>query len=212
MPRKYKRARKRYRNFTPNYGPKKEVKFYDETNTNGFAPANLAGTIWSSSLVNIPEGTEPSQRIGRKVHITGIGLSYFMILGATAVAADTSDNLRIILYQDRQANGAAAIPGVIIEPPVTLLAYRNLIQQNRFKILSDKTYALNMTTGTGVTNDFGSWSKVERVFVRVNEPVHFSNSTGNDAAIASVNFGILVISSNAAATMTIQSRVRYMDM
>ena len=190
-----------------------EQKFYDELNVNGGNPADPTGTIWSTSLINILEGTSPSQRIGRKITVRGIGLKILINLPQSATASAAWDGYRIILYHDKQANGATATAAQILDstPSVNILSYRNLSNVNRFRILYDKNFEVNATNAGGSVYVAGQLQLLPKVWVNVNVPIEYSGSTGNISEIRSHNFGILVISSNSVATMLIQSRVRYTD-
>lgn len=191
----------------------KEVKFYDETNTNGFAAFSTSGTILSNSLNNIPNGIDLSQRIGRKITVVGLGLTYTMEMPVTAVAADTVDNLRIIVYLDKQANGAAAGPADILQGPVTIGSYRNLTNVNRFRVLSDEIFHLQCKAGAAAAPTvFGVEGIVRKVWMDLNVPIQFSGLIGSEADIRSNNLGILVVSSNFQATMQCNSRLRFTDM
>lgn len=195
------------------YGTHGEVKFYDELNINGNNPAANDGTIWSGSLVNIIEGTSPSERIGRKITVTGVGLKIVLNLPQAATAAAAFDGVRIILYHDKQANGATATAAQLLDstPSVSIVSYRNLSNINRFRFLYDKKFVITAQNSGGSVYVAGQTQKLINVWANLNVPVEYSGSTGNISEIRSHNFGILVIADNSQATLVINSRVRYTD-
>lgn len=215
---KRRQGRKRRRSFKrakgPSYRETREVKFIDNTTANGFAPASLSGTIWADTIVGILGGTLQNQRIGRKVHVTGIGMSIFISLDETVNAIKTTDQMRIVCYQDKQSNGNAAVPIELyrnqLGPITTIVSYRNLEFVERFRILSDKTYSLQ-----SAASDAGTYARdslIDRIWIPANIPVIYSGTGMDILDVQTNNIGIIVYSSNVAATMTIQTRVRYTDM
>lgn len=196
------------------YGTHGELKFYDELNINFSSAPETTGTIWSSSLINIVQGTGESQRIGRKVTVSGIGLHWTANLQVQSEAQFASDTYRVILYQDKQTNGTAAVPSDLLEAPVSILSFRNLANSNRFRILYDKNFEINAKTGGETASVFttGQITAIPKMWVATNVACEFSGTTGNISEIRSNNFGILVLSTNQRVTLFIQSRVRYTDM
>ncbi len=88
-------------------GVKPELKFHDV----GIIDAAIAGTgtIVEDSCLTIPEGTTESTRIGRKITVHQIGWRFAITKIAEATAAnDTSCVVRLLVYLDKQTNGAAA--------------------------------------------------------------------------------------------------------
>lgn len=201
------------------YGTKthaKETKFVDEINDLSDQPVSINGNILAVSIVNgIISGTSESQRIGRRIHVTGIGLTFRMRLGPNVQASDASDHMRVMLYLDKQCNGAAATVDDILEGTDTapiLLSYRELENVNRFRILHDKTYSLHSNAATESTlGGFGRFEVVRKVWVNVDYPVEYTGPGPAITAIRSNNFGILVITLNGISNIKCSSRVRYTD-
>lgn len=203
----YQRTVGYYGRFAPSGG---ERKFFDTTRATQTVAAT--GTIMNLSLNLIPQGTTESTRIGRKCVIRALNLrGNYNLPGATA-AANTSDILRIIVYVDKQANGATAAVTDILET-ASYNSFRNLAESGRFKLLYDKSHALNTMggAGNGTTDSFGEiarpWSFNKRCMI----PIEFSSTTGAITEIRSNNIGVLAISKGAVAQLDYIARVRYSD-
>ncbi len=174
------------------------------------------GTIAEDSLLTIAEGNGESDRVGRKVTVKRIQMNYDFLLPQTAVAAQTSDAVRVILYWDKQTNGAAATVLGILEV-ADWQSFRNLANSGRFQVLLDKTVSLNCGAGSGRgTTDTLSYAEVEKHFSwskACNIPIEYDNSatTGVITSIRSNNLGILTISKGGLAAFGSRIRIRYSD-
>jgi len=109
------------------------------------AQVNLTGQI---SVVNaIQLGTDIGQRIGRKVMIKSVYVRGFV---GVEQAIGTNDNVqtppqlcRMIILVDQQPNGAVpAATDILVSAHAC--SQLNLANRDRFKILADKTYDLDM--------------------------------------------------------------------
>ncbi len=81
-------------------GPTGELKFHDIAVTDAVIAAN--GTIQNSGSVNlIAQDTTESGRLGRKCVIKNIGWRYRIKLPLATAASNSSDTVRVILYQDK---------------------------------------------------------------------------------------------------------------
>ncbi len=192
-----------------------ELKFLDTSKA--FTAFTLAGVVFDDSLNHVAQGNTESQRVGRKVvarHLSFRGI----VQSGIATTTTTTDNMyRIIVYCDKQANGAAAAVTDILETGA-LLSHYNLANQNRFKILYDQTRnvpinALGQTaagTFSTVSTDF-KWE----INLKMNIPIEFDNTAtdGSIATIRSNNIGIigLSITDAGAPLLTYISRLRYSD-
>lgn len=196
--------------------PSKETKFYDEINDLGNVPISVNGNILSVSLINgIISGVGESQRVGRKIQVKGIGLTFTMQVGPNVLASLGTEHMRVMLYLDKQCNGTAATVDDILESTDTapiILSYRELENINRFRILHDKTYQLKVTSSVETVNGgLAEVRVIRKVWVNVNHPIEFTGPGPSITAIRSNNFGVLVISDKGAAIIKMSSRVRYTD-
>lgn len=194
-------------------GKNAEKKFFDTTRASHI-PAQ-AGTISNLSLNLIPQGTTESQRIGRKCVIKSLFIKGYILSNATSDENKTSDRMRIIVYQDKQCNGATAAVTDILET-AAINSFRNLAESGRFKILKDKTYVTGSPGGSyNGTNDLWAAKYVNlRInFANLNIPLEFNSTTGAITEIRSNNIGILALSElgTPSQTLAYTARVRFSD-
>lgn len=193
--------------YTPGSG---ELKFHDQNNSH-FNVSNT-GLIAANTIVNVAAGTGESQRVGRKIRIKSLHLRYTVTLQQTTTLTDTDDGLRVIVYHDKQANGAAAVTTDILETG-DYLSFNNLSNKNRFTVLCDKYHDMSSQAGAfDGTNDQFARKTITKTFHKMLDvPIEFSSTTGGLTEIRSNNIGILVISDNGVVDFIWQSRVRYSD-
>jgi hypothetical protein len=123
-----------------------ELKFHDLDIDDAVVAAN--GTIAQVSCNLIAQGVTESQRIGRKCTIRNINWRYQIQLPNAQNMTSVLDTVRVILYQDKQANGATATVTGILESD-DFQSFNNLANKGRFTILMDRTHAINATAGSG---------------------------------------------------------------
>ncbi len=224
VPRKRKYVRKsRFRkgyNRTGGYygrfsGPKAELKFHDVDLDD--ATINTAGDI-TASINLIAQGTTESQRIGRKCVIRSIGWHFMISLLIEQDQADIGggDVLRIIMYLDKQCNGATAVVSTVAGILATPLydSFNNLSNKSRFRTLMDRTYDLNrQVAGTDGANTVGSPALFmhDTFYKKCNIPLEFSSTTGAITEIRSNNIGVLLISRSNLAAIEGRIRLRFSD-
>lgn len=183
-------------------------KYFDTT----LAPTTVttAGVILNASLNLIPQTTTESGRIGNRVKLTSIHLRGKVVLPATAVAA-VNETVRIIVYLDRQCNGATA--GVTdILTSADYRAFNNMANKGRFQTLIDEFCDINYQTGVNATP---AWASVGKN-IMLNKKglgiaLQFSSTTGAITEVRTNNIGVLAISYAGAATCEYIARVRYDD-
>ncbi len=189
-------------------GARGEHKFFDTIRAS-HAPGQT-GAISNLSLNLIPQGVTESTRVGRKCVLTKIMLRGTCAQPTTANAGETGESLRIILYQDKQANGAtAAVTGIL--STATFESFNNLSNSQRFIILSDKLIDLNIPSGGGTTEVFGEVVKHWEMFKDVNIPIEFTGTSGAITTITSNNIGVLAITKSGEGVLNYVSRVRFSD-
>lgn len=186
-----------------------EKKYFDTTK--GSATPAATGTILNLSLNLIPQGTTESSRIGRKVIVTNLYLHGQMILPTTNDETATSDTLRLIVYIDKQANGATATIGDLLQT-TDWRSFRNLSNQERFVFLKDKYYDLNATVNcSATTQTTGDFAFHFKCYKKLDLPIEFSSTTGAITEIKSNNIGVACISEGGVAQINYIARIRYTD-
>lgn len=197
-----------YGRFAPSGG---ELKFFDVDVDDAVVAAN--GTIQNSgSINNIVQGTGEQNRIGRKCVIKKINWRGIALLTNIDAQASTNDNIRIIMYLDKQCNGASIAVTDLLETDA-FLSFNNLANSQRFRILVDKTIKLTSVAGawTGAGTEFGANSVNFEIFKDVNIPLEFNSTTGAIAEIRSNNIGVLLLGTDGIASFTSKVRLRFSD-
>lgn len=193
-----------------------ELKFHDVDVTD--TTVSAAGSIQNSGTLNIiPQGTTEAQRVGRKCTIRSIGLRYDVSLPVNdnTGTPNSGDVLRVIVYLDKQCNGATAAFADILEA-VDYKSFNNLSNKGRFRTLLDRTHAINYA-GLG-SESAGSVSQAAVVhtysfFKKCTIPIEYDNSvtTGALTSIRSNNIGILLITRSGVAGFDASFRFRFSD-
>ncbi len=190
-----------------------ERKFFNTIDTN--TTIGVAGTITNTSLFLIPQGVTESTRLGRKCTVVAISAHGQITLPTSSAPASTADRFRIIMYLDKQANGAAATAVLIMDDNagtgVTIDGYRNLENSQRFRILLDKTWAINSTAGSydGTNDQFGEKQINFNFHKNCNIPVEYSAVAGAITELKSNNVGVLCISGGGLVGYKAEYRVRF---
>lgn len=207
----YTPGRDRTGGYYGRYQPQGDEKKFLDTPLTLEDPVAATGNVYDS-LVEIPQGAGESQRVGRKCTITAISLRYVVSLNNTSTPSSTEDGCRVIIFHDKQCNGAIA-PITQVLASDTYLSYNNLANKERFRILSDKFHDLSSTAGSydGTNDQFGAKGVTKSVYLRCDIPIEFSGATGAIAEIRSNNIGVLIISDKAKCNFSGLARVRYSD-
>ncbi len=208
------RAPARARGRKATAAPSVELKFHDLD----IDDASIAapGTVVSNSINAIPQGVTESQRIGRKCTVVSINWRFeiFLLEQDAQATPASSASIRVILYLDKQANGAAAAITDLLETN-DFQSFNNLANKSRFRTLMDRFYSISPLTlasdGAGVV----SQAEVvvnDSFFKKCKIPIEFSAGTGALTEIRSNNMGVLIMSrSNAVATFGSKMRLRFSD-
>jgi len=188
--------------------PPGECKFLDTSL--GATLVTTAGVV-NTNLVVIPQDTTTSGRNGRKVTLKSIELRGSIVITPAAAGVLGSDIVRMLVVQDKQANGAAfAVTDVLAS--ADWKAYPNLFNEGRFKILSDTLTTMNVEAGVvAATVEAAHGFEIK---VKCNIPVEY-DSTATTGAIAtqrSNSIAVLMIAhTNNLSTVEYTARVKYTD-
>lgn len=190
-----------------------ELKFHDVDLDDALVATG--GTV--TPTVNIiVQGIAENQRIGRKVTIRKIQWKYDIDLPAQSNAADITqgDIVRVIMYIDKQTNGATATVTNILES-ADYQAYRNLTNVGRFRIVLDKTHSINrrvaFTDGTNTASTPEVVTGTFTLFTNSTIPIEYSGVNGTIDEISTNNIGVLLISREGTAGFESKIRLRYSD-
>ncbi len=193
-----------------------ELKFLDTSVDD--AIVSSSGDIQTSGTVNvIPQGVTESERVGRKCTIKKILWRYTVSLPEYDAQAtpENSDIVRIIMYVDKQCNGATATVGDVITS-TDYQAFNNLANSGRFRIIHENVVVINYSTlasdNSGVVSG-SSHRKHFKMFKNCNIPIEYdsSASTGAIGTIRTNNIGVLLISKSGVAGFDSVVRLRFSD-
>lgn len=201
-----------YKRFTPRTQRFGELKFLDTA----LAATNITtvGTV-NPNINVIAQGDGQSQRIGRKVVIKSIHFKGRLIKTNSSDPTFTFTTTRLILVQDKQANGQAfAVTDYLTS--ADYLSHKNLSNSNRFVCLLDQTFTMNNQAGAwdGSADQFGNVGKKWEKYIRCNIPIEYDTqaSTGAIATQRSNSIALIMINDvNNASTLQYNCRIRYSD-
>ncbi len=192
--------------------PGGELKFHDVDLVDAVIAAT--GTI-TPSINLIAQGVTESERNGRKCTLKGISWRFRVTLPIqeNGTSPNGDDSMRVILFNDKQCNGATAAVLDILET-ADYKSFRNLANSGRFNIICDKSYSLHykgmasegagLLTQASVINNYSFHSKL-------NLPLEFNATTGAITEIRSNNLGVLLISDVGIGGFDSKIRLRFTD-
>ncbi len=197
---------------------KQEKKFINREVTT----TNLVN-VWAGSEINpttflnltsMAQGDNTNERIGRSVVIESIRIKGVIQSAATGGAAlGDPTQVRIIVFQDKQANNAEANAEDVMDQSGTddVLGFVNMFEVTRFKILADRLFNLtpNAGAGNGTANDTPVSSRIFRInLLKLNMQVNFTLPTANIDAVSDNSIQICAISSTFGQTAAIRYQAR----
>lgn len=207
MARRAAKVRKARGPFNP-YVVSPELKFSDLNIDDAIIAASwtVRGTMFT-----IAQGTGESDRIGRKVTIRSIRIRMTFTLPKQTDLALMTDQIRMVLYIDKQANESAASATDIYDVATNRIEdFPNLDNKSRFRILWDNTLPMNaFVAGGDTTNDSAALSHHVEYYRRLNLPILYNGAGSSITSMQSNVIGFLLSSINAKCAMTGSCRVRF---
>ncbi len=190
-----------------------ELKFFDVDLDDAVV---ATGGVVTDSMNKIAQGVTESQRVGRKCSIKSIYWKYRVDMPEVDEVAspNTTEQVRVILFLDKQCNGATATAAGILEEAGEVHSFRNLANQGRFTILHDKLTTMNWRTLASSSAGNVSSAEVitEHVFYKkCNFPIEFDSTTGAITEIRSNNIGVLLVSKVGTGGFMSKMRLRFSD-
>ncbi len=213
----------RFRAYTPTavrgrFAEGVELKFHDIAVDDNIIAS--AGAIQNAgSVVLIGQGVTESTRIGRKCAIKGINMRYTITLPEITGVADPAagDVVRVILYLDKQANGATAAVTDILDT-ADYQSFNNLSNKSRFVTLMDRTTEINYKTLASHGFAADTFDQVQVLqdasfYKRCDIPLEFSGTAAPSVIteVRSNNIGVLLITANGVAGFNSNFRFRFSD-
>ncbi len=189
-----------------------ELKFHDLDIDD--AVIATGGTIAQASCNIIIQGVTEAQRVGRKCTVHKIDWRMHMTLSQTATSTETSDTVRVILYLDKQTNGAAATVTGILESD-DYQSFNNLANSSRFSILMDRRYDFSAPAGSGRgstdTLSYGENTITDTFHKDCNIPIEYDSTTGAITEQRTNNIGVLLLSHGGFVQFLSKMRLRFSD-
>jgi len=174
-------------------------------NTGFIVSFNGIGGAGQPGVLGIAQGTAYNNRIGNNIRVVAIrGRITVKIITETI-----ADQVRMIVYEDKQANGTAATWSQIMQLNTNMMSYQNWFYVDRFKILKDEICDLNPPTSVVADQASITFYKTFEFSLKMSKPVRYSSTTGAIAELQSINIGVGFNSVNESATIqTTNSWVR----
>ncbi len=126
------------------------------------------------------------------------------------------DVCRVVMYLDKQCNGATAAVsgGDGILTTGVYQAFNDLTNTGRFQILHDKMITMNVTAALSDGSGLASTPEVVREFSMYKKcdiPLEFNAAAGAITELRSNNIGVLLISANGVCKFDSRVRIRFSD-
>lgn len=187
------------------------LKFHDVSLVDVVVPST--GVIIDSMCL-IAQGITESTRIGRSCTIRKIGWKWSVELPETETDNDSCDAIRMIVFQDKQCNGATAAILDVLES-ATYHSFQNLANKGRFRILYNHTVDLNASSGgpaSTTTTSYGCHAKSGEWHKKVNINLQYDAAAGAITELTSNNIGVILITSAGKCGVKLsQFRLRFDD-
>lgn len=202
-------------------GAREELKFHDVIDEEVLTAT--VSSAFSTPLLTVASGSGESLRTGRKINLRSIALRFSVSYDATQTLSGympQDDIVRVLVIQDRQANGTTPNLSDILEYPGgsnPVFAFNNLSNKNRFRILMDKTIELvyhNAFVDDPSFFGFFGPQKAASWYKKCNIPIEYSGATGTVGEIKSNNLLMVVIrkeSTPGGFRFRFNARVRFTD-
>lgn len=171
-----------------------------------------SGRVDPIQSYNISQGTGDGNRTGNFIEINKITLRF----NAFIPVGTPSSLYRVIVFQDRQTNGATpAVTDVIQTGTGGISAGYNAdnvtaVGGSRFRILSDKWFVINAGAGAAdasSTTTYKAWT----LTLKGKYKVHYDTNTGAIADIVSGEIFILTGCNGTNATIQCQEQIAFVD-
>jgi len=180
------------------------------------------------TLCNLIRGDENENREGSKILAKSLEICGVVIVDKNSNASWTnlvnSDHVfRVVIYQDKQCNGAVANIASIFETAgVTGNLFNAGCQRNldfiaRFKILHDSMHRIDVPASTWDGTQFHFPGSIVPFKISLNlglSPIFYQNNSDTVADLTSNNYGMIIMLTTSATTqrkLTWRSRFTFYD-
>lgn len=165
-------------------------------------------------LNGLTQGDDAKNRDGREAVSTSIQGKMTFVSNTDDIGSTT---LRMIVFWDSQANGAAPTAATLLDNSIItsfLIAPYHRDYQKRYKILFDRVFVLNplqiLTTTAGTVTENQNITKYLSFKKQLSRTIKFnSNNNGNIGDIVSNSLYVYFVSNEATNTPTVTSGFRF---
>ncbi len=187
-----------------------EVKHIDlEAALTGSTSMQIHGQLFT-----IAQGDNEGQRDGQEIVIRRMHFRLILTLPTTVTVASASDVVRIIIFKDKQTNGAVPNAADLLTTNASAInLHYNLDHKNRFIILMDRVFAMNSPAGAGSSSQFAPVRRYVEFNRKMNVKITYNNSvtTGAVASVESNNIYIAHVSLLGNVDIGLSVRTSYTD-
>lgn len=181
---------------------------------------SIAGEV-EESVNKVQQGTGQSQRVGNRMLVKSVSAKFRVQRILDRNLLDTGmapASLRIIVYIDKQCNGATATVSDLLEDTThPVQSYYEMDHVKRFRILLDKVIPLNHTNLVWDANTSKVIRPGEEKWCYLNKrlalPIVFSSTTGAITEIQSNNIGFMTVCNENDQIVRVEGtfRLRFLD-
>ena len=182
-------------------------------------PVNFSnGVLGDRFLLEIPQGTDVSERIGRKIVVTWLGFRISLVCDNSKVPFPgnfAGNVIRVVFALDKQWNGSLGADEWYDAPAEVPFVFSDLSESERFNILYDESFYFNCSAAfTGK-----SWAKTTYIFADCMDleiPVYYSGGVGSVTELTSNNIVFWMFRTEPTALdpqidVDYHIRIRYID-
>ncbi len=197
--------------------PVGQLKNHEHYVDSSFTTAGVTGT----SLVLIGTGCGPTTRTGRKITIREIHYRITITQNGQTDHSDADNLYRVMLIQDKQANGAQVSNTVgILDDPVPD-SFLNLSNRNRYVVLYNQMGTIHSAAGGGGWNGSSvalqgmDASKFSKKSLKVEIPILYSEEDSPGTTLITnvlgTNLFWVCLAKHQSARYRIRTRLRFTD-
>lgn len=159
--------------------------------------ATVSQTASLTLLNGMQNGNTATTRIGSKIDIKSLQMR--MDMSSVLSNVTLGSEIRLVILQDKQTNGAAPPNLASIMTSADYLGMRNLDNRKRYKFLLDKTFVITPTGTEGQEQFYTKYLKWNR---RPIQTEYNSTNAGTVADITTNSLYVLLVGDQVSASYT----------
>lgn len=173
---------------------------------------DTTGEVVNTPILIIPQGSGPSQRVGRKIVVRSISIRGHLRLVPAAATVGYA-GICLFLVLDTQANGTYPNFLDVFTSEQAQAAHPNLENSDRFRIL--KTWRVALHSSAGVSGAYNRATHLVEYYRKCSIPIYYSGQVGTIDEFRSNNIFFAVGSAGSdqddISNMYLGVRIRYTD-